>query len=202
MSVPNDNPFRMMIVLAIAANMMIAGCDSTDQRLVQQAETASQRQADQNRQIAHQNHQIAEATNRLVEADAQARKETLSLQRDLQKGHNELEGERRELAARRHSEPIIAAVLTNVGLALTCLLPLVLCWYLLHGLRQEPADTELSDLLVSELVAESPLLLPPLSANPVPVSDRASRAALPHGSPAAANDHASDDWQSGQEPIP
>jgi len=195
----------MWIVLttsALAAMLPIAGCDSADQRLVQQAETASQRQADQNRQIAHQNHQIAEATNRLVEADAQARKETLSLQRDLQKGHNELGAERRELAAQRHDEPIIAAVLTNVGLALACLLPLVLCWYLLHGLKQEPIDIELNELLVSELAADSPILFPPLCSTPVPVSDRASRAALPHVSPAAMNDHASDDWQSGQELIP
>ena len=70
MSVLQDTPRRTMwIVLttsALAAMLPIAGCDSADQRLVQQAETASQRQADQNRQIAHQDHQIAEATNRLV----------------------------------------------------------------------------------------------------------------------------------------
>jgi len=174
MSVPKDNPLRPLpIVLAIAAIVTIAGCDSTDQRLVQQAETASQRQADQNRQIAHQNHQIAEATNRLVEADAQSRQETLSMQHDLQKGHDQLETERRELAAQRHQEPIIAAVLTNMGLALACLLPLVLCWYLLHGLQREPADRELSDLLVLELAADSPALLPP------PLADRVAQQALP-----------------------
>ena len=153
------------------------GC-SRDERLVKQAETASNRQADQNREIARQNQELAQATNRLVTADAQARHETLSLQRELQaeqaaigQQRDELEQERRQIADQRHRDPLLAAVLTDLGLLLACLLPLVLCGYLIHGLRREPDDLELAELLTVELVSDSPLLLPP--------------GGLPSGGPAA-----------------
>ena len=147
----------------------MAGCDA-DQRLVKQAEKASDRQAEQNRQIAHQNHHLAEATNQLVSADAKARQETLALQRDLQaeqstlgRKRDDLEDERRQIAASRHRDPIIATVLADLGLVIACVAPLVLCGYLLRGLQHEPTDQELADVLVTELTSDSPLLLSSLS---------------------------------------
>ena len=103
-----DNMTRPTNTLSKVALALLAfswaGCN-TDARLVKQAEKASDRQAEQNRQIARQNQEIAQATNQLVAADAQARKEALALQRDLQTeqatlGHQRdvLEEERRQLA--------------------------------------------------------------------------------------------------------
>ena len=71
-----------------------------------------------------------------------------------------MEAERKALADERHREPIIAALLDNLGLLAACLLPLLLCAYLLRGLRQEPVDRDLAELLTTELVADSPALLP------------------------------------------
>ena len=158
-------PTRRIELALLVLIVTLAGC--SDERLVTQAERASDRQAEQNRQIAHQNQHLAEATNRLVTADAQARSDTLSLQRELQAeqtkigvGRDELEGERRELAHTRYRDPIVAAVLTDLGLVLACLLPLVLCGYLLRGLKHEPTEAELAELLAVELVSETPVLLP------------------------------------------
>ncbi|MBI2823133.1 MAG: hypothetical protein HYX69_00415 [Planctomycetia bacterium] len=163
---PTKIPIKTLTLLAV---ILASGC-SSDERLVHHVETASERQAEQNRQIAHQNHELAEATNNLIEADAIARKETLSLQRGLQveqfrigQQRDELEAERRQVSEQRHRESILAAVLSDLGLTLACLLPLVLCAYLLHGLRHEPSDRELSDLLVAELASDTPMLLPPYS---------------------------------------
>jgi hypothetical protein len=143
-----------------------AGCDS-DQRLVRQAEQAADRQAEQNREIARQNQELAQATNQLVAADAQARKETLLFQQGLQaeqailgQKRDDLEVERRQVAADRWRDPLIAVVLADLGLLAACLAPLLLCGYLLRGLKHEPAEQELAELLAVELVSETPLLLP------------------------------------------
>ena len=97
----------------------------------------------------------------------QARKEALALQRDLQTeqatlGHQRdvLEEERRQLAGARHRDPIIAALSTDLGLILACLVPLALCGYLLRGLRRDSGDEELAELLTVELVSDTPTLLP------------------------------------------
>jgi len=60
---------RTTILLTIA---LLAGCQE-DERVVQVAREAADRQAEQNRQIARQNQEIAQTTNRLVEADGLGR---------------------------------------------------------------------------------------------------------------------------------
>ena len=157
----------------------LVGCD-TDERLVKQTEKASDRQAEQNREIARQNHELAQATNQLVTADAHSRQETLALQRELQneqarlgQKRDDLEIERRQIAGQRQRDPVIAAVLIEVGTILACLLPLVLCGYLLHGLRNEPDDQDLADLLTIELVSEAPIFLPFFDSRALPTNTAA-----------------------------
>jgi hypothetical protein len=135
--------------------------------MVEMAEKHLDRQAEQGRQMAELQREVAEGSRRLVEADAEARQEMVALQREVQAERNEvgrqrdlLEGERRELAAKRRLDPIIAAAITNAGLLLACLLPLVLCCYLLQR-RVEPADDQaVAEILLEDLVTDSPLLLP------------------------------------------
>ncbi len=153
----------------VAALMLTAiGCDEDEnKRLAEMAERHLERQAEQSRQVTELQREVAEGSRRLVEADAQARQEMVTLQREVQAERNEvgrqrdvLEGERRELAAKRRLDPIVAAAITNVGLLLACLLPLVLCWYLLTC-RVEPADDQaVAEVLLEDLVADRPLLLP------------------------------------------
>jgi len=157
------------VPLAALAVASLSGC-SDDARLARLAERASDRQAAQNQEMARVTRESAEATKQLVEADAQSRKELVSLQQDLrtdQAGVNEqrdkLEEERKAIVAHRHRDPIIANVLGNVGLVLACLLPLVLCWYLLRTMHDETADDSVvAEVLIGELASGEPKLLPPL----------------------------------------
>lgn len=157
------------IPLMLIAMVPAIGCDK-DKRLVEFAKEADQRQAEQNHEIAKQNHEIAAATKQLVEADAKSRQELVALERDLQteratigEQRDHLEAERRELASQRRRESLLAQVLAGGVTLLACLLPLVLCWYLLHGLRSQNQDEALGELLVMELAsgAASPLLPAP-----------------------------------------
>jgi hypothetical protein len=145
------------------------GCDENEnKRLADMAERNVERQAAQNRQMSELQSEVARGARTLVEADAKARAELVALERDAQaeraeigRQRDSLEEERRDLATRRWLDPIIAASITNIGLLAACLLPLVLCWYLLHR-RVEPADDQaIAEVLLDDLVADRPLLLPP-----------------------------------------
>ena len=159
-----------LILIPIAATLMMTaiGCDEDEnKRLAEMAERHLERQAKQSRQVTELQREVAEGSRRLVEADAKARQEMVALQREVQAERNEvgrqrdlMEGERRDLADKRRLDPIIAAAITNVGLLLACLLPLVLCWYLLQR-RVEPADDQVvAEVLLEDLVTDRPLLLP------------------------------------------
>lgn len=159
-----------VVVVLIAATLMLTviGCDEDEnRRLAEMAEKHLERQAEQNQQVVELQREVAEGSRRLVEADAAARQDMVALQREIQEERTEvgrqrdsLENDRRSLAAKRRLDPIVASAITNVGLLLACLLPLVLCWYLLHR-RVEPADdTAVAEVLLDDLVAERPLLLP------------------------------------------
>jgi len=141
-------PVAALIALAIIS---LVGCDE-DERLARLSEKAADRQASQNQEMTKLNREVAEGTKRLVKADAESRKELVSLQRDLQAeqseiGHqrDQLETERKQIAQQRRRDPIIANAITGLGVLLACLAPLLLCWYLLRGVRDENDDAIVAD---------------------------------------------------------
>ncbi|REK48392.1 MAG: hypothetical protein DWQ46_02355 [Planctomycetota bacterium] len=145
----------MLIVTAI-------GCDENEnQRLADMAERHLRNQAEQNRRMADLQKEVAEGARRLVEADAQARKEMVVLQREVGRQRDALEAERRDLAAKRRLDPLLAAAITHIGLLLVCLLPLLLCWHLLRRPAEPTDDRAVAELLLEDLVTDRPLLLPP-----------------------------------------
>jgi uncharacterized protein YhaN len=85
---------------------------------------------------------------------------------DAERGHLDeqrtaLEDERRAIAGKRVRDPIIANALIGAVILAACVLPIVLAFLVLRGAHKaEPDDAALSELLVQELVAEEPLLLP------------------------------------------
>ena len=85
---------------------------------------------------------------------------------DAERGHLDqqrtaLEDERRAIAAERVRDPIIANALIGAVILAACVLPLVLAFFVLRGAhKSEPEDAALNELLVQELVADEPLLLP------------------------------------------
>ena len=147
----------------ILLTLVIFGCTSNDERLVQMAKEHEQRQAEQSQQMARMQHEIAEGSKKLIEADAKARAEMSALQREMQshqaaigRERDKMEAERREIAENRFRDPIVAAVITNVGIVLACLLPLALGVYVLRAAcRAGESDSAVAELLVQEIVPRS-----------------------------------------------
>lgn len=150
-----------------------------DERLADFARDSMDQQVRQNEAIARQSEAIlgetqklAEAAQTLVEKDAEARREMVAAQRELQKKlvqqqaavsteRDRLEEERRDLAQQLGRHPIVAAAIHNFGSLLACLLPLLVCIYLLYRMKGDnDSDQALGELLVQELTADRPLLLP------------------------------------------
>jgi hypothetical protein len=177
---PRNRPPRHTLLVVLTLTLI--GCRSAqDERLADFARQAAEQQTRQNERMAQQSQavvqqsqRLTEAAQELVERDAEARRELVEAQHQLHSGiaservsvdrqREDLETERREMAAQRGRDPIIAAALEGLGVLLACLLPLVICFYVLRHLGGEPAGEEaLGELLVSELTAERPLFLPPI----------------------------------------
>ena len=158
----------------------IGGCGrSPDERLADFARQTMTEQIKQNDRMAEQSqavvegsHQLAETAKELVEHDAEARRELIAAQQELTSqlngqqsaiytGHEQLEQDRREIAEQRHRDPIIAAVIQDFGLFIACLLPLVVAVFVIRQMQsQEPDHAAVAELLVLELTADEPRLLP------------------------------------------
>ena len=150
-----------MMLLALTA-LMASSCESRDERLADYAERSNTEQAAQNRTTADMTRETAENQRRVVETVEKSRQDLVGLQQDLSQQQSSLDQERRDLAQERHRESLLAPVLTSVGFLLVSALPLVLCWYLLHTLKDTPVDeSSVTQLLVQDLVADQPVLLPP-----------------------------------------
>lgn len=172
----------MLTLLIVGLAVTMIGC-SEDQRLAEMAKDATERQAEQNREMARLNQEIAENNQRLIQADAESRREVLQLQNSLierdadgrqqlnalqcdvqaavsrersslDRRHEKLDDERKEIAEQRNRDPIVAAAITGFGVVVACLTPVVLAIYLLRAVhRQEPSDAELAELLVREIAS-------------------------------------------------
>ena len=166
----NLSPGVAMLMMTL---LLVTGCaDSPDERLAELAEQSLRQQASQNEQLAEQSKQIAEASRHLVENDSQARKEMIAahatLQKELQTERaninqqlSKIEQERRAIGQQRGRDPIVAQTIGAVGLTLACLLPLLLAGYIIYTLNHSNDDNDaLSELLVLEITAEKPKLLP------------------------------------------
>jgi hypothetical protein len=175
-------------VLWAALIAPLIGCGETDPRVVQVAMESTQRQAEQNRQMVELQQRVAEGTKQLVDADAQARQQLAELQRELRSDQAEvgrqrdaLESERRTIATERRWDSILGTSIYAGAGILACLLPLLLCGWLLHATRdKQGTDEALAELLVEELVTDRPLLLPPRQSVPLlehPSSTRPTSAA-------------------------
>ena len=152
--------------------VLICGCGTSepDGRYEQLVEKTLEQQAAQNQAMAKQSQEVAEATRQLVEADAKARQEMAATHRDLQTGlqserknidrqHDALEQERREIESQRHRDPIIAQAIIQVGGYLAAVVPLALAFVLLRSLQHEDPDALVGELLLQEFTSERPLLI-------------------------------------------
>ena len=150
------------LILALAVGIVISGCDE-NKRVAEVAVESARRQAAQDVEMARLNREIAEGSKRLVEANDKL----LSAQHDLDGQRGQIDGERRSLADERHRDSLLGPILTSLGWLLVGSLPLILCWYLLHGLRQGGEDVEIGHLLIEEITSDDPTLLPRLRSDTI-----------------------------------
>ncbi len=137
-------PMKKLMMPVLMA-VLLTGC--SDERLTQLARESADRQATQNLEMARVTRESAEATKRCAEADRKSRQELNAMQHDLIAGHDRLEADRKVLAAERYCESLLAPVISTIGAMLICVLPVAVCWYLLHGLRQEASHPEMAEFL-------------------------------------------------------
>jgi hypothetical protein len=138
------------LVIFVLFGAMVDGCESDRERVARLSQEAAARQAEQNREIA-----------RLVESQQSLQHEIETQHQHLDEQRTALETELREIANQRFRDPIIANALIGAAILAASALPLVLAFFVLRGAHQaEPDDAALTELLVQELVAEEPHLLP------------------------------------------
>lgn len=162
-----STPTLTILVAVLLLLMLISSCSHpSDRQLAEMAERHLEREAQHNRQLAELQKQIADGTRQLIAADAESRTELAKWQREVNADRIEigrqrdlLEAERREQAEQRARDPIIATAISQSCLLMACILPLILCWYLLHS-GVEPADDHaVANVLLQDLVIREPLLL-------------------------------------------
>lgn len=169
--------------MSVVLLVMTAGCgdspDLRDQRLAEFAQESmieqriqNERMADQSVAVVQESSQLAESAKLMVEQDAQTRREMIAAQSELTSqlnqqqavvdaGRDQLELDRQQIAEKRHRDPIIAMAIENAGLAIACLLPLVICFYVIRQMQtQEPDHAAVAELLIQEFSADQPRLLP------------------------------------------
>jgi hypothetical protein len=143
---------------AIVALVWTIGCD---ERVVEVAREAADRQAAQNEQMGELQKEVAYGTRSLVEADAAARKEIVGVHRDLQAERrqlgtswNDLESQRQQVARQRRIESVLVPLAGAVtGVALLVVLLSFLRQLLASSQTTESIDAEFQNLLVEHVLA-------------------------------------------------
>ncbi len=143
---------RSQLVAALGLLLALIGCDSRRPNL-------SEQQVDE---LLSMPADATSASRQLVEHDAKSREALISLHADVQaeiaeigRRQDQLDEDRKDLAAQRRSDPIIATTIEMVGLIAACLLPLIVVAMLLRP-RQPLQDTDVvCDYLVREVINSS-----------------------------------------------
>jgi hypothetical protein len=171
----------MKRLLTISLLLLIAGC-SNDDRLAQMAKDHESRQAEQNQHMADLQKQVAEGSKRLIEAEGESCNKLLAMQDNLRadqaaigKQRDRLEDDRREIAAQRNRDPIVAAAIEQIGICIACLLPLVLAGYPIYATKHAASEDDaiVAEFLVTDLTGSKSLLLPPPEKPLLPHLDQA-----------------------------
>ena len=175
-------PRQRTMFLALPMLLAVIGCgdapDYRDQRLAEFAQQTmieqriqNERMADQSEAVVQESSQLAETAKKLVEHDAQTRREMIAAQTELTSqlnqqqsvvdaGRDQLEQERQQIAENRQRDPVIAMAIENTGLAIACLLPLVICFFVIRQMQtQEPDHAAVAELLIQEFSGDQPRLL-------------------------------------------
>jgi hypothetical protein len=159
------SPRTLQRIPLLLLPMLLAGCQTSNERLGQLATENAQRQAEQNRSMADLNRSVSQVTQRLIEEQGASRQQLGQIQQQLDaqqlrlaERSDALEQERLALARQRTRDPIIAAAILEMTFVLLASLPLILCGWVVKG-PHAPDDVRLGELLALELAAEHSALV-------------------------------------------
>jgi hypothetical protein len=165
-----------ILVRLLILNLLIATTGCND-RAMHISREAADRQAQQNTAMADLNKEVSRGSRDLVAADAQAREGIIAVHRDLQSertrldaSREEVESERKNLAAERRLESLLLPVLSTAGSLAVTLLALGFCWRALIRADQDViVDAELNKILLAEVLADdSPIAIEAFRPAPYP----------------------------------
>ena len=148
--------FLSCLVFFVLFSAMVDGCESDSERVARLSQEAAARQAEQNREIA-----------RLVESQQSLQQQIETQHQQLDEQRTALETERREIANQRFRDPIIANALSTAAILAGCMLPILLCYFVLRTVHQPAADAALNELLIHELASDDSVLLPKPNVPPI-----------------------------------
>lgn len=178
------HPHKLFICVVVGA-LVLAGCNSPDQRLEQFARHSLDEQADQNRRMSDAARTVAEGSKELVQSEGKARQELIALQQDLRQDQasvarqrDVLEADRKAIHSERQRESIWGGLVLGCGILLACLAPLLLAALALRQLSQPTSPEEVTEVLAAELtklLSQPPKPNPPEAAKPLlgPCTDSA-----------------------------
>jgi hypothetical protein len=132
-----------IVALGAAA---LAGC-GPDRRMAELSETVVTQQSQQNIRALETTSEVSLGTRQLIQLQQQLRQDLA----EIGKQRSSLDAERRELAAARRSDSLLAASLLQASTLLTSLAPLVLVSVALFALWRSPTQEELGSILVEHL---------------------------------------------------
>lgn len=157
--------------IALILVTLAIGCDEDE--LLELAKRHNLSEQERNRLMAELHGKVAEGSSEMVTSDAAARKELVTLHREVQaeraefgKQRDALELDRKEIAAERKRDSLTASAILSLGTLAACLAPLAICWYLLRSPPGESDDSQVADLLLSDVIAPQPVLLQRPDTNP------------------------------------
>lgn len=158
------------VIISIMTGIMtlpLIGCQSRDDRLAHLAAESAAQQARQSEQVAQASANLTAGAQQLVESAGRSHESFVTLQQELQAQQAEisrqrelLEQERQAIARERSTSPVIANAVLQIGVLLICLLPLILSWYVLRGPTVNAGDLAITEVLIEDLTANEPRLLP------------------------------------------
>ena len=148
----NQNP---LILLLPIMTTLLAGC--SDDRAVAISREAADRQAAQNIEMSQHNREVAAAHHKLADVQEDVQQERAS----LSYGWNDLEKERQQIARDRRTQSLLTVLTPFLGTVAVIVAAFYFAGRLLSDARSPDAiDAALCELLVSELAADEPRLLP------------------------------------------
>jgi hypothetical protein len=166
-----NTSFTPLLLTLLLLGLVFSGCEDDqsqrDARLHAANQAALEAQRQQNQLVAAQSQALAENSREITAAAGAvlAREHEIRSQLDQQQqridaGRTDLENQRQLLAQQRQRDPVIAAAIQSVGLWLACTTPLLFGLYALRLMfRDDPQHAAVAELLVTELVSDSPRLL-------------------------------------------